>query len=281
MKIVPIASILFISLSAAAEAVVIAADSFLVGSNPAAGEYTATQITGQGPTVPGYTGTWVNGNASAVVTASGLSYPGLQTSGGALLGNSGASREGRILSNPVAGTTAGTFYLSFLLQVSNTGGNYRAFELHSGGFDDTNNRTLQIGQGGTGTDFGGATNFGLRLFSNDAFRIDLGTADTNVNLFVVRFNLSATNNADAITVYRNPASLTTEPAIAAGSLSGFNFTADRTSLANFQAGVANNITLDEIRIGDSYASVLSVPEPSSSLMVLLGSAFGLARRRQR
>jgi hypothetical protein len=276
-----VASLYLCFFASTTHAVLIAADSFLVGPTPAAGQYNAAQITGQGPTLQGYTGNWLNGNASAVVSASGLSYPGLASSGGALLANSGGSREGRVLSSAISGTTSGTFYLSVLLQLSNaTGGNYKAFELHNGGFDDGANRTLQIGQGGTGTDFNGTTNFGLRLFSNNTFRIDLGLADTNVNLFVIRFNLSTTTNGDSITIWRNPTSLLDEPAISNGTLSNFNFTFDRTSVGNFQLN-GDSITIDEIRFGDSYTSVLPVPEPSStSLLIFIGSVLGTVRRRR-
>lgn len=214
------------------------------------------------------------------MTASGLSYPGLLTSGGAAIAASGSgSRQGRLLSSPVTASTAGTFYLSLLIDLSNaTGGNYKAFELHNGGFVDGSNRMLQLGQGGTSTDFNGTTNFGLRLFSNDAFRVDLGLANTDTNLFVIRFDLSATNNADSLTIYRNP-SLASEPAIPTGTLTGFNLTFDRTSIANFQSN-GDSITVDEIRIGTSYSDVLPVPEPGAALFVLLGGALSLARRRR-
>ena len=120
----------------------------------------------------------------------------------------------------------------------------------------------------------------MRLFSNDTFRIDLGLADTNVNLFVIRFDLSTTNNADTITIWRNPTSLLTEPAIPNGTLTSFNFTLDRTSAGDFQAN-GDSITLDEIRFGDSYTSVLPVSAPSStSLLILLGSVLGATRRRR-
>jgi len=270
-----------LSLSAGANAALVTYDPFLVGSNPGAGEYTATQITGQGPTLLGYTGNWINGTPLGVVTSTGLSYPGLLTSGGALLGNSGGSREGRLLSTPFTATTSGTFYLSVLINLSvSSGGNYKAFELHNGGFTDATQRILQIGEGGTGTDFNGTTNFGLRLFSNDSFRINLGPADTSTNLFVVRFDLSTTNNADVVTVYRNP-SLSSEPAVPAGTLTNFNLAFDRTSVANFQAN-GDTITVDEIRIGDTYASVLPAPapEPATAALLLLGAAATLFRRRR-
>ena len=217
-----------------------------------------------------------------MVTASGLTYSGLETSGGALLANNGGSREGRLLASPITGSLSGTYYMSVLVQLSNaTGGNYKAFELHNGGFSDSTQRTLQIGQGGTSTDFNGTTNFGLRLFSNNTFRIDLGVADTNVNLFVVRFDLSTTNDADSVTIWRNPSSLLTEPAVSNGTLTNFNLVFDRTSAANFQAN-GDSITIDEIRFGDSYASVLPVPEPSSaSLLIVLGSLIVSTCRRRK
>jgi hypothetical protein len=253
---------------------------FRVGAVPANGEYTTTQITGQGPIVGGYSGNWLNGNNTATVTASGLVYPGLLTEGGALLGSSGGSREGRLLSSPFTNATIGTFYLSVLIDLSvSSGGNYKAFELHNGGFSDATNRVLQIGQGGTSTDFNGTTNFGLRLFSNNTFRIDLGAADTNTNLFVVRFDLSDVNNGDSVTVYRNPLSFDLEPLTPAGTLTNFNIAFDRTSAANFQAN-GDTITVDEIRIGDSYSAVLPVPEPATGALVLLGSALALRRRRR-
>jgi opacity protein-like surface antigen len=280
VKNLTLAASLVLSLSAGVHAALTVYEPFRVGSTPASGEYTTTQITGQGPIVGGYLGNWINGNATATVTANGLNFPGLLTTDGALLASSGASREGRLLSSPFNAATVGTFYLSVLIDLSvSSGGNYKAFELHNGGFNDGTNRILQIGQGGTGTDFAGTTNFGLRLFSNDSFRINLGLADTDTNLFVVRFDLSAVNNADVVTVYRNPTSLDLEPLVPAGTLTNFNLAFDRTSVGNFQAN-GDSITVDEIRIGDTYSSVLPVPEPATGALVLLGTAMALRRRRR-
>ena len=64
------------------------------------------------------------------------------------------------------------------------------------------------------------------------------------------------------------------------TLTNFNLTFDRTSVGNFQF-TGDSITVDEIRFGDSYASVLPVPEPSStSLLILVGSVLGTVRRRR-
>lgn len=273
------AALLFVA-TTGSYAALLSEDHFLIGPTPAAGEYVSGQITGQSPTVFGYTGNWLNGNTLTTATTSGLTYPGLQSSGGAVLGMSGGSRAGRLLSSPFTASTNGTFYLSVLIDLSNaSGGNYKAFELHNGGFSDGTNRVLQIGQGGTGTDFNGTTNFGLRLFSNDSFRIDLGTADTETNLFVVRFNLSSTNNGDSITVYRNPA-LDAEPAIALGTLSNFNLAFDRTSVAAFQS-TGDSLTVDEIRIGNNYSDVLpAIPEPSAVLGICAASILSMTVRRR-
>jgi hypothetical protein len=65
-----------------------------------------------------------------------------------------------------------------------------------------------------------------------------------------------------------------------GTLSNFNLVFDRTSAGNFQNN-GDSITVDEIRIGDSYSSVLPVPEPATGALALLGAAIGLGRRRRR
>lgn len=262
-------------------------DQFLSGASPASGEYAAdTAVTGTAPTggtLTGFTGNWLNGSGSGPVSiASGLTYSdgtnSLSTAGGALIAPASVSaRAGRIVSTPVTATTTGTFYMSFLLQ-SNTasGGNYRSMELHTGGFNDTAHRTLQLGMGGTGSDFA-AGNYGLRIDGNDSLKLNLGASDTATNLFVLKFVLGDTADSDSVTAYRNP-TLGTEPLTAIGTLSGFNFTFDRATLANFQSG-SQSLTMDEFRFGDSYASVTPIPEPSALLLGALGSLFLLRKRR--
>lgn len=266
------------ALAPTAQAALFIQDQFLSGSTPTSGEYVAnTGVTDTGPTggsIIGFTGNWLNGNTNGPRSlASGLTYSdgsnSLVTAGGSINapGNTN-TRGGRIVSSPITGTTTGTFYMSFLLQTNAaSGGNYRALELHSGGFSDSTNRTLQLGMGGTGTDFT-AGNYGLRINGNDSLKVNLGAGNTASNLFVLKFVLSDSNNSDTVTAYRNP-TLGTEPMTATGSTSGFNFAFDRVTMANFQTG-SQSLAMDEFRFGDTYASVTPVPEPTAALLAVLG-----------
>jgi len=261
-------------------AAVTAYDPFLIGATPASGQYTVGNLQPQGPTVTGFTGTWIN-DTGPDVSATGLSYTNpsgsLVTSGGSISTGDGG-RVGRVLSAPVTDSSNTTLYMSVLLQLASVSNNYKSFELHNLGFNDGSNRTLQLGQA---SDFiNGTTNYGIRLFSNDLIRLDLGAANTTVNLFVIKFVLSTANNGDSITVFRNPAMGGAEPGTNSGVLSGFNMTFDRTSLARFQGVNAESIAADEIRFGDSFADVTPIPEPSSALL-LVTAVLGLAIRRRR
>ncbi|MBN1911967.1 MAG: DNRLRE domain-containing protein [Pirellulales bacterium] len=73
--------------AANAQATVYMADSFLTGSNPAAGEYALGILGGQGPTVSSFTGTWADGLATPWpntfdVVGTGLTWPDLMNVGG-------------------------------------------------------------------------------------------------------------------------------------------------------------------------------------------------------
>lgn len=239
----------------AALAALIAEEPFLVDfpTNAAAGEYTGNGLGGQNPTVNGWSVEWNKLSVHDIIgNPMGLEYPGFASSGG------GASapndtRSGRVLDTAYTDATATTIYLSLLLKLdSNDPARYRALELHSGGYDDGANRKLQLGQ--AEGDFG-AEGFGLRLFNDNSFQLDLGEADTEVNLFVIKFELSDAAAADSITVWRNPDSASFGAAEPAGgqTLAGFDLQFDRTSLAHFGGG--KDIHFDEIRIGESWADV--------------------------
>lgn len=153
------------------------------------------------------------------------------------------------------------------MQVPNTGGDYRAFELHDGSFNDGSDRKLQIGTGENGS-----SDYFVRLFevNTDGFYGSLGTINTGVNLIVLKFTLGTGLDEDGLDVWFNPtgAELTTEAM--AGSpdytKTGFNISFDRTSLANFDDGVV----LDELRLGSSWAEVVALSD--SVTVPILGIA---------
>ena len=244
-----------------AHAVLLAEERFLTSASPTGPEYSLGAIAGQNASTPGFSGAWFTSTGtSPAVDAATLDYSDANfpaETGGKLLVSSNNSRVHRLLgaSNPFESTDSGTVYLSFLLQTGTNNG-YRAFEMHNGGNDDAANRKFQVGLSSFG-DFpttGNPQQFGFAV-NNGAFKFNLGAEDSNVHLFLVKFSLSTSNNADSITVWNNPslASLASDPT-GGVTASGFNFAADRLGVGRF-TGTAPGF--DELRIGTSLQDVLT------------------------
>jgi hypothetical protein len=274
----------FVISSSSGKAALIGADPFLNGSNPAAGEYLG-KIPGQNPAVAGWVGAWGLpwwGSPDNLYSAlPGLTYGSLITSGGRAEATP-FTRTGRALATPYNDTSSGTVYLSFLMQVPDANiSHYRAFELHDGaGLDDGGNRKLQLGI--NGTDLYGSGNFGLRLFNNDSFKLDLGASNTDVNLFVLKFSFSTDFDGDTLTVWSNPSNLGGAEPAGGQTLSGFNMSFDRTTFAHFESGFGNpSMSFDELRLGTTWASVTPIPEPASVGLLALGALMLALRRRTR
>lgn len=247
-----------------AQATVLVYEPFLTGTNASAGEYnTSSSLIGQGPTSFGFTGNWITGvSGSAAPVATGLTSPGVVSAGGAATIGGNNVRTGRLLNSPFTASTIGTFYLSFLMDLGGVDGQYKALELHSGGFADTTDRNFRLGNGGGSGGFGNS-DFGFRIAGGPLQ--GLGTADTNTNFFVVRFDLSSTAASDTVTVYRNPTDLLVESNNTGVSLSGQDILFDRITLAQF---TTQTVTFDELRLTTTFAS--AIPEPTS--VGLLGAA---------
>ena len=234
------------------------ADSFLTGGSDYA--IGSTSLVGQGPAATGFTGTWLGaygGAQSPDVSATGLSYSTAPNGGGAIeYPGGGNGRAGRLLTSPYGNATSGTVYFAVMIQPDTLGTGYRAFEMHSGGFDDVANRKLQIatGQSGVAANDG---NFVVRLFNNSSngFAGDLGAGDTNVNFFVGKITFSTTGGQDEIALWRNPSDLASEAGSGTASFSkaGFDLQIDRVSLARFNGG--DGLKADEIRFGSSWTDV--------------------------
>lgn len=243
-----------------AYAVLLSEDRFYTSATPSGIEYALGSLAGQNPNTPGFSGAWFTSNgSSSTVVASSLTYADANfpaSAGGSVLSPIGNSRVHRLLapaSNPFETTDSGAVYLSFLLQTGTNNG-YRAFEMHNGGNEDAANRTLQIGLSSF-TDFPSTSQFGFRVNNNSSFDASLGLEDGNVHLFLVKFNLSTTNNADTITVWNNPnlSNLSSDPA-GGVMASGFNFAADRLGAGHF-TGTAYG--LDELRIGTTLVDAVT------------------------
>jgi hypothetical protein len=264
-----------------ARASLIAYDGFLVGSNPAAGEYSTGALSGANPTVNGFSGAWSSGSGSGTVQSDGLTYAGLTTTGGRIEAVGDGTRVGHTLTTPFTAASTGTYYISFLLRLEGdtAGAPYRAFELHNGGYDDNANRVFQLGL--NNGDLSGSNGlFGARVNNNNSLKADLNSTNTNVNLYVLRLDLSASAGADSVTIWANPTSLGgAEPGSGSISISSFDLAFDRLSIASF-GGFP--VSLDELHIGSSYADVTPIPEPASAAALIgLVAVAAFATRRHR
>ncbi len=234
---------------------------------------TSASLIGQGPTSLGFTGNWITGTTGpADPIATGLTYTGVDSAGGAASVGTNNVRTGRLLNTPFTATTTGTYYLSFLMDLGGVDNQYKALEFHNGGLADAD-RNFRLGNGGGAGGFG-ATNYGFRIAGGA--NQDLGVADTNTNFFIVRFDLSSTAASDTVTVYRNPTDLVIESNNTGVTLTGQDIVFDRITLAQF---TTQQVTFDEIRLSTSFAT--AIPEPSTYGLVGFAAILGLIARRFR
>lgn len=262
-------------------AALIAEESFLIGSDPSAGEYEDdVSIIGTNPTVTGFTGAWAGGVATAETGT--LSYSdasgSLQSSGGKIR-MGGSDRAGRQLSQGIDGSTTGTYYLGFLYQQQTTLTGYRGFALYDGAVSSSN-RPFTVAADGTTP--------GQLNISNDftgASSDSTATIDNSVNFFVFEFTLSADPSSDSLALYQNP-DLSSGPSVASliYSDNGLDVAFDHIGVERFTgSGADYNIYLDEIRMSQDFQDVSTIPEPGSLALVGVGLivVMGLVSRRRR
>jgi fibronectin type 3 domain-containing protein len=234
-------------------------DSSFVSATPAAAapvyepfNYSAgTFANGTAATGSGLSGTWTCGAAGTI--GAGLTYPGLPVANNAL--SSGAGRQFVSFSNSLS---SGTKWISFLFQASgNMGGNIDGVFFPNG-----NSTCLWFGfglspysptQGQLG--IGSMTTAGTAVQGAAALQqLGLGNyASTYLVVLRIDFNTSGVN--DTVTVYTNPAANASAPGVAAaGTYSSYDVGTIAGMGLNVQGGA--NVTVDEIRVGDTYGDVV-------------------------
>jgi hypothetical protein len=231
-------------------------------------------------------GGWVGSSTATprpTVVAGSLNYPGLPASVGNSVQLTNANGTADRLSTGGSAITSGTLYYSMIVQTGSGGNVGGAF---FAGFDDHSTGTLFTPAGGLYTRFDPVDNtkidLGIRTGASD---IGWSSSFTPGNtLFVVgSFTFNGVANLD---VFNSPAPVpATEPA--PGSHSASTLASDPliTQILAFylrqNTGEPTPITVDELRIGTTWADV--VPEPAS-LAALAPAALSLLAgrcRRQR
>jgi hypothetical protein len=206
----------------------------------------------------GFTGNWTCGASGTIV--SGLTYTSLPTTDKAL--QSGSARQFVSFANSL--TRSGTEYISFLFGsgTGNGGGNANGVYLINGGtglffgfgFAPISGSTGGLGLGTTAS--AGSSALGATLLgSDDSF---VGTYGTTYFVVIeIQYNTSGVSN-DTVTVYINPVAGQSTPGVSAtytstsfsvGTLSGMGLNVN---------GGGETITLDEVRVGTTYADVAGV-----------------------
>ena len=225
---------------------------------------------GTAATGTGFTGNWNNGVSGWIIE--GLTYPDLPVSYNAL--RSPAGRQSVSLESPLS---IGTRWISFIFKTSygDTGGNINGVYFPNGGtglwfgfgLGPTSAVQGQLGLGSINT-VGTATQGASELV-----RLGLGTyGDSYLVVMKIEFNTSG--SSDTVTVYLDPVANQTTPGVpAAGSYSSF----DVGSIAGFgvQVSGGGEITVDELRFAESYASVVAAVTTLPSAPTGLSFTTGL------
>jgi hypothetical protein len=205
-----------------------------------------TAVTGSG-----MSGNWTCGSDATVVA--GLSYTDLPVANNALA--SSGARQYASLASPLS---SGTKWISFLYKTSaeNPGANING---------------VYFPNGGSGLWFG----FGLNPYSATQGQLGLGSMNTvgsaaqsassltqlglgtygNTYLVVLKIEFNTSGNNDTVTVYLNPVANQETPGVpAAGTHSSFDV--GTISGVGLNVSAVATITIDEIRIGDTYAEAV-------------------------
>lgn len=246
------------------------------------------------PAATGYTGNWTAtnfGTQQPSITTGSLTYsdplylgssgdkvgvPNNTTGGEITSANSGRVYRSLASSLTVTSSTQGALYLSFLFQSGQENGStvYQTLHLNQGTNGDAA-RAFDIGITENGALDGNEFGFGV----NDNYGVgtsqELGSANASVNLFVVKFDLSAAAASDSVTVWLNPTLGGVGDPSGGVTATGKDLVWDTLMLSDYDG---NSASWDEIRWGTDFNSV-TVPEPGAALLGGLGVLSLLRRRR--
>lgn len=243
-----------------------------------------------GTTPDGLSGNWA-ATGTHNVTAGSLAWGSLATSGNKAVSGSGTSASAAItagaLTTPGLLNDGATLWFSLIYRTAPTvSGNPDAgFALATDAMGSGNN--VPIGALGSGIGF--TIKSGVMSASTWVGGA-VGRATTTVasepvagstTYFIVGEMIWGADGAavDTINLYRPNTSLVLGSVLATRSVVLNQSAFDTLTFANKGDVGAFPITVDEIRFGDSYASVSPVPEPAAALLGAIGSLILLRRRR--
>jgi len=284
------AAAMFAAAVAPAPAAVLVEESFNIGAG--AGEFTAGQTLenqpATGANTNGWSGAWdVTGTTESISEAGGLSYSAgtIGTIGG--IGGSNGNALGtadtrRAIASDTTLQTATTLWARVLFKPSNDG---NFFSFRTDGDSGDGRFTMRWKPGATPDPrrdillrpLGSSGN--SNDVTGDFGSLTLGS--TNLFLFKVTADRSD-SNAETVRLWVNPTtSDESQLGAATATVSGniLDSTNNQFNKFDFTGGNTNGFGIDEVAIGETFNDVVPVPEPASMLLVGLGGAALLRRRR--
>jgi hypothetical protein len=229
---------------------------------------------GTASTATGFSGNWTMPSGAGNIVDN-LTQLGLPTANNALQqANNGSGRSFVNFASPLA---SGTKYVSFLVRNSfDTGGNWAGIFLKG---DNTTSLFAGFRAGVSAN----LTGFGLGSVNSSSASPTAGAAlggtvaleNTNTHLIVLRINFNTSGANDTVSFWANPPVATNDPGTTAnatvttfdvGNIAGIGL--------NLQGG-SPTLTLDEIRVGETYADVVGgslTPTVPTTLMLAIGEA---------
>lgn len=253
--------------------------------------YTTGNLIGQTTAATGVTGNWLDAAPNAnvaytVAIASTMSY-----SGGDVVVN-GGTQYGLVTAGPAAGPAlaaanlalgsgltvgTGAKYISFLMRFNGALDASDQFTFHMANTNSTTS-TLRSGV----RESTGDQAFVANDSSSSVIATPLLTANTTY-FAVLKLESTGINWSQA-TMWLNPTSTTVEGGGAAGSavraLSG-NAAMNYLGFKFQNADISDSFALDEIRIGTTWSDVVTIPEPSTWVMLVGGCTALVFLRRRR
>lgn len=211
---------------------------------------------GTASTGAGESGNWTCGTTPSIVT--GLNYTALPTTNSAL-----STTGGRQFVSLATPTGSGTKWVSYLFKCSgDPGGNWAGVYLKGdqtasiwAGFRGGVNGVLNVFGLGTITSAGTGTTGGTPQGTS------VNIANTTVHLIVMRIDFNTSGTNDTVTLYVDPAANTSSPSVAATTtVSNLNIGTISAMGVNIQGGTT--LTVDEIRIGQSFGEVVGFNPPA-------------------
>lgn len=259
--------------------------------------YTVGNITGQNVAATGLTGAWATNTATISVAAAGLNYPGLYTKDQSARFTwsydlSDSVRHAYRALSPYE--ESDVYYLSGLMSFSAS----FATDANSYAWMGFLSSTSEIEAFGVQWGFQGNGNGGVdavvrvRDFAGGSTMNDyvvLKDVTPGAHLFVVKVEPDVTSNFDRVSVWLDPADLSSETTAGAPTWrqnalvwvpGNPSYLVDTLVLKSFSVGAGTVVGYDEARMGGNWADAVPVvPEPSSGALLFGVSVLLAASRR--